>query len=53
MVARRVGAQVLPDVLAHPVSVGTYFWLLAHSIRARRRGLLTVKGRRLPVGPPG
>jgi hypothetical protein len=51
MVARRVGARVLPDVLTHPVSVGVSLWLLADSIRGRRRGQLIVKGRRLTVGP--
>jgi hypothetical protein len=50
MVARRVGGRVLPDVLAHPVSVGLFVWLLGHSVAQQRRGLLTVRGRRLSVG---
>ncbi|HUR76119.1 MAG TPA: glycosyltransferase family 2 protein [Sporichthya sp.] len=48
LVARRTGSRVWPDVLAHPISTGTAAFLLADSVRARRRGTLTWKGRPLP-----
>ena len=47
MVARRTGGQVLPDSLAHPVSIGLLAWLTAQSWRGRRRRTLTWKGRQL------
>jgi hypothetical protein len=50
LVARRVGSRVWPDVLAHPASTAAAAFLLADSVRARRRGTLTWKGRPLP-GP--
>jgi len=45
--ARRTGARVWPDSLAHPVSVTLLGWLSARSRLARRRGRLTWKGRQL------
>jgi hypothetical protein len=48
LVARRTGGRVLPDSLAHPVSIGVLGYLTAESWRRRRRGALTWKGR--PVG---
>ncbi|WP_019877417.1 glycosyltransferase [Sporichthya polymorpha] len=48
LVARRVGSRVWPDVLAHPASTAAAAFLLADSVRARRRGTLTWKGRPLP-----
>jgi glycosyl transferase family 2/glycosyl transferase family 21 len=48
LVGRRVGARVLPDVLAHPASVAAFGWLTALSLWRRRRGTLTVRGRPLP-----
>ena len=50
LVAQRTGSRVWPDVLAHPASTGAVAFLLADSVRARRRGTLTWKGRPLP-GP--
>jgi ribose/xylose/arabinose/galactoside ABC-type transport system permease subunit len=43
--ARRTGGRVLPDSLAHPVSVAALCWLTGRSHLARRRGMLTWKGR--------
>lgn len=48
LVARRTGARVWPDTLAHPASVSTFAWLTALSWRRHRRGALTWKGRPLP-----
>jgi hypothetical protein len=45
LVAQRTGARVLPDSLAHPVSIGVLGYLTAESWRRRRRGTLTWKGR--------
>ena len=45
LVARRVGGRVLPDALAHPVSIGVLAWLTAESQWRRRRGGLRWKGR--------
>jgi hypothetical protein len=47
VVGRRVGARVWPDALAHPASVVVFGWLTARSLRDRRRGRLTVRGRPL------
>jgi GT2 family glycosyltransferase len=47
MVARTTGQPVLPDALAHPVSVVVFGWLVARSWRHRRRRTLTWKGRAL------
>jgi Glycosyl transferase family 2 len=48
LVARRTGSRVWPDVLAHPVSIGTLAALTARSWRLHRRGVLSWKGRALP-----
>ena len=50
LVARSTGQPSLPDVLAHPVSVATFGYLVGRSLRARRRGALTWKGRPVPGG---
>jgi Glycosyl transferase family 2 len=47
LVARRTGSRVLPDSLAHPVSVLVLAGLTGRSWRSRRRGALTWKGRPL------
>ena len=47
LVARRTGARVMPDVLAHPASVAVLGGLVAESWRRHRRGTLTWKGRAL------
>jgi len=49
LAARRTGARVWPDSLAHPVSVGVFGWLVATSLRRHRAGTLTARGR--PVAP--
>ncbi len=46
--ARRTGGRVWPDAWAHPASVVLFGWLTARSVRGRRRGALTWKGRALP-----
>ncbi len=51
MVARRTGGRVLPDALAHPLSVLAFVGLLAGSRRARRRGTITWRGRPLAPNP--
>ena len=43
--ARRTGARVWPDTLAHPASVATFGWLVGDSLRRHRAGTLTVRGR--------
>jgi glycosyl transferase family 2 len=48
LVARRTGARVWPDVLAHPASVVTFGWLTLESWRRHRAGTLAWKGRTLP-----
>lgn len=48
LVARRVRAQVWPDVLTHPASVATFGWLTARSWQQHRAGTLRWKGRTLP-----
>ncbi len=48
LVARRVGGRVWPDVLAHPLSVVAFDVLMVDSVRRRRAGSLTWKGRTLP-----
>ena len=50
MVARATRQPVLPDVLAHPVSITVFALLVAESWRHRRRGALTWKGR--PISQP-
>lgn len=49
-VAERTGGRSLPDSLAHPASVVVFGWLTARSWRARLRGELTWRGRRLAPG---
>ena len=51
LVARRTGARVLPDSLAHPVSVGLFGALTFASWRRKRRGQLSWKGRAVSVDP--
>ena len=62
LVGRRVRSRVWPDALAHPVSVATFGWLVATSVRAHSRGQVSVRGRSLdslrerderPAGPAG
>lgn len=47
VVARTTRQPVLPDVLAHPVSVGVFAALVAQSWWGHRRGSLTWKGRQV------
>jgi hypothetical protein len=49
-VAERTGGRSMPDSLAHPASVVVFGWLTARSWRARLRGELTWRGRRLAPG---
>ena len=49
LVGRRVGSRVWPDAFAHPVSVLVFAGLTARSLRLRRRGTLTVRGRTVPT----
>ena len=49
LAARRTGARVWPDALAHPVSVATFGWLVATSLAGTGGGTLTARGR--PVAP--
>jgi hypothetical protein len=46
--ARRTGGRAWPDAFAHPASVVAFGVLLADSVRRRRSGELTVRGRPLP-----
>jgi hypothetical protein len=46
-VGRRVGSRVVPDAFAHPLSIAVFSWLTGQSVARRRRGSLTVRGRRL------
>lgn len=48
LTGRRTGARVWPDALAHPVSVGTFAYLITRSLRSHASGTLTWKGR--PLG---
>jgi hypothetical protein len=45
---RRTGARIVPDALAHPVSILVLIQLTALSWWRRRRGTASWKGRRLP-----
>ena len=45
VVGRRVRARVVPDALAHPVSIALFCWLTAQSWWRRRANRLTWKGR--------
>jgi hypothetical protein len=47
LVARRTRGRVLPDALAHPVSVAALGLLTARSWRGRRQGTLVWRGRRI------
>lgn len=47
-VARRTGERVWPDVLLQPVSIATFAGLILASLRRRRAGNLTWRGRPLP-----
>ena len=47
LVARRVRGRVWPDAPAHPLSVAAFIGLTAESVRRRRSGELTWKGRAL------
>jgi glycosyltransferase involved in cell wall biosynthesis len=54
VVGRRVGARVLPDAFAHPVSVAVLTYLTALSWYRRDHGELRWKGRSIvPSHPPG
>jgi hypothetical protein len=46
--ARATGGRVLPDALAHPVSVGLLAYLVGLSRYRHRRGALRWKGRTVP-----
>jgi glycosyltransferase involved in cell wall biosynthesis len=48
LVAHRTGGRVLPDAVAHPVSVTAFGALVAESWRRHRAGTLTWRGRPLP-----
>jgi hypothetical protein len=43
--ARATGGRAWPDALAQPASVAVFGWLVARSIRLRRKGLLRWRGR--------
>ena len=45
LVARRTGERVWPDTLAHPLSVGAFAALTLVSLRRKRAGTLTWRGR--------
>jgi hypothetical protein len=45
VVAARTGGRAWPDALAHPVSVVLFDVLMARSLRGRRRGSLSWRGR--------
>jgi len=45
VVGRRVGLRVLPDALAHPVSIAVFCWLTAQSTWRRHTNRLAWKGR--------
>ena len=49
LVARRTGGRAV-DSLAHPVSVAAFGVLVAESLRRKRSGALTWRGRTLPRG---
>jgi hypothetical protein len=46
--AARTGGRMVPDALAHPLSIATYAGLSALSLWQHRTGTLTWKGRVLP-----
>jgi hypothetical protein len=45
LTARRTGGRVIPDALAHPLSVAVFGYLTLRSLVARRRGTATWKDR--------
>jgi cellulose synthase/poly-beta-1,6-N-acetylglucosamine synthase-like glycosyltransferase len=47
--ARATGGRAWPDAAAHPIGVGVFAWLVAVSLRERRRGRLAWKGRPVEV----
>jgi hypothetical protein len=47
LVARRVGSRVWPDSASHPLSIAILVAMTADSIRRRRGGTLSWKGRAL------
>ena len=49
LAARRSGARVWPDSVAHPVSVLVLCWLTTRSVMRRRQASLTWKGRPVEV----
>ena len=51
LLGRRVRARVVPDALAHPVSIVAFGWLTGLSLVRRARGRLTVSGRRVVNWP--
>ena len=48
VVARRTGERVWPDILLQPVSIATFAGLILASLRRRRAGTITWRGRPLP-----
>ena len=50
LVARRVGSQILPDVLAHPASILVLAGLTGESLRRAQQGRLAWKGRCIAGG---
>jgi hypothetical protein len=48
LTALRTGGRALPDAVVHPLSVLAFVALVAVSVRRKRTGALTWKGR--PVG---
>jgi hypothetical protein len=51
VVAARTGGTIWPDALAHPLSVVLLDVLMARSVRGRRTGTLTWRGRPLAAAP--
>lgn len=49
LVAERTDGRSLPDAFAHPASITVLGWLVTRSVRGRRRGELSWRGR--PIGP--
>ncbi|WP_045745954.1 glycosyltransferase [Actinoplanes rectilineatus] len=45
--AAATGGRVLPDSLAHPISITLFAWLTARSFHMRRHGRLSWRGRQL------
>ncbi|WP_375499220.1 glycosyltransferase [uncultured Jatrophihabitans sp.] len=51
--ARSTGGRVVPDALAHPLSVVVFGWLTARSVVLHRRGALQWKGRPVAFAAAG